>query len=918
MMEERTRPFHAQDIKDVLSALGVQPKEGLFHHEVKRRRREYGPNRLREVKSRSIGGILIDQFKSVVVIILALAAVLAFSFGRWSEGIAITTVIGVNGIIGLISEWRAVRSLEALRERGTRVARTRRDGREREVPVSGLVPGDVVILEGGDLVPADVRVIEANGLRADESALTGESVSVHKRPDPVNTNQPLAERSSLLFKGTTVIEGSGSGVVVATGMQTELGRISELAEQAESETTPLEQRLNRLGWRLAWATLVIAVLVAGSGLAAGQPVLPMIETAIALGVAAIPEGMPAVATIALARGMWLMSRRHALVRRLAAVETLGATRVILTDKTGTLTENEMSLHSVVTPDGDHELDLPGKRPEGRRESPGHEPNRADGACQRVLEIGVLCNNASLAASGTDDGGAEAHGDPTEIAILRAGAAFGLHREAMLADKPEVSEIAFDPDLMMMATVHEVDSGFEIAVKGAPQAVLEASTALANGADEARPMTDERRNTWVERSEGLASDGLRVLATAAKKCDAADEDPYRNLRFVGLLGLLDPPRADVRESIQACRRAGIRVVMVTGDQSKTAMAIGRQVGLVDDDCASSVVHGRELGAPDDLSRQERERILETRIFARVSPEQKLQLVQLFQESGHIVAVTGDGVNDAPALKKADIGVAMGQRGTDAAREVAEMVLEDDALTSIVVAVRQGRTIFSNIRKSVMFMLCTNVAEIIAVALASLAGAPLPLRPLQILYLNVLTDAWPALALGVNKGHGGVMDRPPRDPGESILTGSHWRAIGGWGLTIAACVLGALSLAILWRHMEPARAVTVSFLTLGFAKLLFVFNLRDRSSSLLHNEIIQNRWVWLAITLCVGLLFAAVYAPGLSETLDTRRPGAAGWGLIALFSALPSVAGQLWRVIRRDAHPARVEKSPGGAEVAAVSN
>jgi Ca2+-transporting ATPase len=359
-------------------------------------------------------------------------------------------------------------------------------------------------------------------------------------------------------------------------------------------------------------------------------------------------------------------------------------------------------------------------------------------------------------------------------------------------------------------------------------------------------------------------------------------------------LLDPPRRGVRESIKACQSAGISVVMVTGDQPKTAVAIGRQVGLVGDDHRTAVVHGRELRPPDELSPEERKRIHEARIFARVSPEQKLHLVQLFQDRGDIVAMTGDGVNDAPALKKANIGVAMGKRGTDAAREVSEMVLEDDALSSIVAAVRQGRVIFGNIRKSVMFMLCTNVAEVIAVTLASLVGAPLPLRPLQILYLNVLTDAWPALALGVNKGHACVMDKPPRDSKESVLTGGHWWAIGGWGLLIAVCVLGALSLAMLWQRMKPIQAVTISFLTLGFAKLWFVFNLRDRASSLLRNDIVRNPAVWLATTLCAALLLASVYAPGLSGLLETQPPGVAGWGLIILLSALPFVIGQVLRV------------------------
>ncbi|MGD2111097.1 MAG: cation-transporting P-type ATPase [Phycisphaerae bacterium] len=894
-MSKQRQPFHARDVDDVLGSFGVQPEQGLTAVEAKSRRREHGPNRLHEAKRRSIATILLDQFKSIVVLILAVAGLLAFSFGRWAEGIAIVAVIVINGCLGFVSEWRAVRSLEALRRIGKRRARSRREGRERHLPVSALVPGDIVILEGGDSVPADIRLIEANGLLADESTLTGESTTVHKHADAVDAGRSLAERSSMLFKGTTITNGSGQGVVVATGMRTELGNIAELAGQAQNETTPLEKRLDQLGWRLAWAILAVTALIAAVGLAAGRPMLPMIETAIALGVAAIPEGLPIVATLALARGMWLMSKRHALVNRLAAVETLGATRVILTDKTGTLTENRMTVRRVVTAAGDHDLNGQGDRRDLQSGTPAPKPGDAGTLLRRVLEVGVLCNNASLDPT-ERDGRGEAHGDPTEIALLQAGDSLGVHKEELLAAQPEVKEIAFSTDSMMMATVHRADARFRVAVKGAPQAVLEASDHLASDTDESDRMNAEDRRAWLDRSEALAGDGLRVLAMAEKTAGLEDEEPYHGLRFLGLVALWDPPRKGVRESITACQRSGVRVVMVTGDQPKTAAAIARQVGLVDDDRTPTIVHGRELRAPDELSSDDRARVLDAQIFARVSPEQKLRLVQLFQENGDTVAMTGDGVNDAPALKKADIGIAMGKRGTDAAREVAEMVLEDDALSSIEAAIRQGRVIFGNIRKSVIFMLCTNVAEVIAVALATLCGAPLPLRPLQILYLNVLTDAWPALALSVNKEQTGVMDQPPRDPKEAVLTNAHWWAIAGWGLTIAVCVLASLGLALSWQHMDRPRAVTVSFLTLGFAKLGFVFNLRSRHSSPWRNEILSNPWVWFSFTLCVVLLVAAIHAPGLAPLLETRPPGGAGWALIASFGAIPLVGGQALQMVQ----------------------
>ena len=902
--------------EDLLSELLVDPAEGLSRPEVRKRRKRFGPNRLREARRRTPWRILLDQFKSVVLIVLLVAAGLAFAVGELPEAVAVLAVVVVNGLIGFTTEWRAVRSMEALRQMGTRRVRVRREGHEREVAIDGLVPGDVIFQEGGDVAPADLRLIEANNLRVDEAALTGESVAVVKRTEPADPDAPLAERQSMIFRGTTVNEGSAEGVVVATGMETELGRVAAMAEEAEKQATPLQHRLDQLGSRLAWAVLGVSAVVAVAGLLSGRPMLLMIETAIALGIAAVPEGLPIVATIALARGMWLMARRQALINRLTAVETLGATRVIFTDKTGTLTENRMTLRRVLTLAGDHTLDV-GRGGDnyatgGNGDGSGrHGENFDDPLLRRAVEIGVLCSNASLTDLDRDGQPEEEQGDPTEVALLRAGLAFGLKREALLNEKPETREVAFDPDVMMMATFHEADGGFEVAVKGAPQAVLAACTSLAEGDHDKgndggnrsdRELRDEDRQRWIDRAEELADEGLRVLAVADKRADDPEAQPYESLRFVGLLGLYDPPGEGVKESIAACQRAGVRVVMVTGDQPATARAIGRQVGLADDD--SPAVHGADMAEPGDLSADQREEVLEAPIFARVSPRQKLQLMEIFQDHGEVVAMTGDGINDAPALKKADIGVAMGRRGTDAARQAADMVLKDDALHSIVAAIEQGRVIFANIRKSVMFMLCTNVAEILAVAAATLIGLPLPLRPLQILFLNVVTDVFPALALGVGKGDPRIMDRPPRSPKESLLTRGHWAAIGGWSVLVAACVLGALSVATFALGFDTAAAVTVSFLTLGFAKLWFVLNLRDPDTRPWDNDVVRNGWVWGATGLCTGVLLAAVYAPGLSTLLSTRPPGRDAWLCLLGMSLVPLVVGQAvlaaWKPARRLLH------------------
>ncbi|MGA6925015.1 MAG: cation-transporting P-type ATPase, partial [Desulfosarcina sp.] len=699
-----------------------------------------------------------------------------------------------------------------------------------------------------------------------------------------------------IFKGTTATSGSGMAVTVFTGMATELGRISEMTQTASSDATPLQKRLDRLGGHLAWLTIGVAALIAVGGWLVGQDPRKMIETALALGVAAIPEGLPIVATIALARGMVLMARRNVLIKRLPAVETLGATQVIFTDKTGTLTENRMSLRKVLTPNGDYTVDE-------RSGSIDADGDADDALPRRIIEIGLLCSNASLNETARDDESNREQGDPTETALLRAGRLVDLTRQGVLDRKPEEKEVPFDPQRMMMATFHRTaDNDFEVAVKGAPVRVLEVCTTLAGPkpANEGRPMDRKERRRWTDRAESLAAEGLRILALADKTAADVDAEPFEGLRFLGLVGLHDPPRSDVRDAIRECQEAGIRVVMVTGDQPATAAAIARQTGVVDDD-NPDIIHGGRLKDPEEMDDRERRRTLDTAIFARMSPRQKLHLIKLMQSEGLTVAMTGDGVNDTPALKKADIGVAMGRRGTDAARQVADMVLRDDAFGSIVSAVRQGRIIFGNIRKSVMFMLCTNAAEVIAVATAAVAGSfwdlPIPLLPLQILYLNVITDVFPALALSMGEGEPGVMKQAPRPRDESILTRRHWRAVGGWSLLIALCVLASLSVAFYIMDFETHRAVTVSFLTLAFGKLWFVYNLRSADSSPVDNDIVNNPYILGSIVLCSGLLAAAVYLPGLSDVLATEPPGMAGWFLIGGMSLIPFVWGQTLRAVQR---------------------
>jgi Ca2+-transporting ATPase len=639
-----------------------------------------------------------------------------------------------------------------------------------------------------------------------------------------------------------------------------------------------------------WITLAIAAVVAAAGILAGREILLMVETAIALAVATVPEGLPIVATIALARGMRSMARRNALINRLSAVETLGATTVICTDKTGTLTENQMTVVALALAVGDIQVSGEGLKTSGRFSLDGTTLNPSEhDALYQMLQVGVLCSNAELHVRGDDE--IEAVGEPLEVALLLAGVKAGVRRDELLERLPEVREVAFDPETKMMATFHKEDGTYWVGVKGAPGTVLAASRQILTD-DGVQVLDDEGREMWLNRNRQMAEDGLRVLALAVKAADAENAEPYKGLTFLGLAGLLDPPREEVRSALEACKAAGLRVVMVTGDHPVTALKIAQAVGLVQDGDVD-VVHGRSLGHVDDLSEEARQRVLQAPIFARVSPEQKLHLIAIHQEAGHVVAMTGDGVNDAPALKKADIGVAMGQRGTQVAKEAADMVLQDDNFSSIVSAVRQGRIIFHNIRKFVLYLLSCNISEIAIISVASLANAPLPIRPLQILFLNLVTDVFPALALGMGEGDPTIMQYPPRDSEEPVLTRRHWVEMGGFSAVITAVVLGVLALTLIGLEMSQERAVTTSFLTLAFAQLWHVFNMREQGSSLAGNDVVRNPWVWGALALCTGLLFAAVFLPGLNTLLKVENPGLAGWGLAFGASLVPWLVGQIFR-------------------------
>ncbi len=915
-----TQPWK-HGVEEVTNELGADISYGLGDSDVDERRSRYGRNELRQKKRKSALKILLEQFMSLIILLLAVAGVVSFLFGETIEGIAIVTVILLNTLIGFFTELKAIRSMEALRKLGKSVARVRRNGEVVELRSEELVPGDVVLLGEGDIVPADIRLSDASKIQVDESPLTGESYPVGKQTDPIAEDSEVTDRTNMLFKGTAITRGAGEGIVVNTGMSTEIGRIAEMTQSAEEESTPLEQRLNRLGRKLIWITLAIAVVTAVAGIIAGREIFLMIETGIALAVAAIPEGLPIVATIALARGMWIMARRHALINKLSAVETLGTTNLIGVDKTGTLTENEMSTQTIrYFPDPDPDSDTNGTGTSdvdgesgkvtvafdcaGLDESDA-ENQEIPGAVAAILETVRLCNNVESTG-----------GDPLEVALVRTAEAAGITGEELESRLPEIREVAFDSETKMMATIHAVDGDtsnehFLYAVKGAPEAVLDACTRVEHGAPrlgdgrvfdpgDGRDLGDGKRTELLDTADELAGEGLRVLAVARKIEERSDVEAYQDLHFLGFTALLDPPREDVKPAIRRCFEAGIDVAMITGDHASTAMNIAGRIGLLGEDPPPAVV-GREIEALSETE-EGRMRLRDAVVFARVDPEQKLNIITARQAQDNIVAMTGDGVNDAPALKKADIGIAMGRRGTEVAREAADMVLRDDAFSSIVAAIKQGRVIFDNIRKFVMYLLSCNLSEIMIVGLASFFAIPLPLLPLQILFLNLVTDVFPALALGVGKGGDEVMHRKARDPGESVLLPSHWRTIIAYSIVITVCVFGSLIIGFVILGAPRDEAVTMSFLTLAFAQLWHIFNMRRRDSRMFVNEITTNRYVWLALILCIAILLGALYIGPVAAVLELVGPDPLQWAVIIGMSLAPLLVIQLGKKLSR-----RIERS-----------
>jgi Ca2+-transporting ATPase len=871
---------------EALDRLSSGP-DGLSGAEARRRLREHGPNALPAAKPRSAWLILLDQLRGVVVLLLCAAAAVALMTADPIDAAAIAFVLVINTTLGFVTEFRARRAMESLVRLQAPRAVAWRDGHPLEIDARELVAGDVIQLEAGQFVPADARLLASSDLRTVEASLTGESLPVTKTWDPLPADTPLPDRSNMLYQGTTVADGTARGVVVATGTRTELGRIGELTANVRQQRTPLERRLDALGRRLVWLALGMGAIVSALAARRGLPVGQMIETGIALAIAAVPEGLPAVATTALAVGVYRMARRQALIRRLPSAETLGSVTVICTDKTGTLTAGAMAVTVLSLDDREVTINGAGYDLVGTFLEDGTQLDAArDAQVRDALTIGVLANHASLV---DEDGRVSILGDPTEAALLVAGARAGLDRQRLVEQQPQVGEVPFSSARMLMATFHRTDDAVVAYVKGAPGRVIERCDRILSSRGEV-PFDHPARERLLARNHELAARGLRVLALARGRPEQTDETALRHLTFVGFAGLIDPPASGVKETIRRFREAGIRTVMLTGDQQLTAQAVARDLGILAD--GDGVLDGRTMAglSDEDLTA----RTASVGAFSRVDPEAKLEIVRAFKRRGDIVAVLGDGVNDAPALRQADVGVAMGQRGTDVAKEAADVVLLDDRFSTIAVAVEQGRVIFDNIRKFVFYLFSCNLAEVLVLLVAAVVGLPLPLLPLQILWLNIVTDTFPALSLAIEPADRDVMQRRPRDPDEAIFSARFVRAITWYAVLITAVSLAAFWIALpSGADAASPRATTMTFMTLALAQTFHLGNARSEQHVLTMRQAVSNPIAVGAVVLVVLLQVLAVHFRPLVEVLRTEPLGGRDWLVCLSLAAIPAVAGQFTR-------------------------
>ena len=929
----RTSTMHDGTLEQLVQTLHTDLRDGLTADEIQRRLGVYGPNKLAEATGTSFWKLLFEQFKGFLVLLLLASAAISIAVGEIVDAVAILAIVIVNAVLGVLQEWRAEQSLQALKKMAAPSATVIRGGHQDTVPAEQLVPGDLVLLAAGNHVPADLRLIETVNLRIQESSLTGESVPVEKNASAVlDADIPIGDRSNSAFMGTVVTYGRGKGIVTSTGMHTQFGLIAEMLTAVSAEETPLQRRLEELGRTLGTAALVICALVFVIGIvrdtnpaqalteglasylsAHQKEILELFMTSISLAIAAVPEGLPAVVTICLALGMQRMVRRHALLRRLPAVETLGTATTICSDKTGTLTKNEMTVTRLWADGGFYDV-------AGRGYDPVGSLTRGDQAIQpleslplrSLMQGALLCNDAALERIEAQNG--ETHvtwrmvGDPTEGALVVLAGKAGLWRDEVEREHPRVAEVPFDSVRKRMTTVHAMpgeEARYRAYVKGAPDLLLSLCTQIETERG-VEPMTEATRAAIESANDEMASQALRVLAVACRPLTDADIGTIdwqieRDLIFLGLTGMIDPPRPEVREAVDLCYQAGIKPIMITGDHKDTAVAIAKELNFFSGTELSMT--GAEL---DNLSDDEFAKVVgEVDVYARVSPEHKVRIVDGLRNQGQVVAMTGDGVNDAPALKRADIGVAMGITGTDVAKETADMILTDDNFASIVAAVEEGRIIYSNIRKFVYYLISCNVGEILIIFGAMVAGLALPLRPIHLLWLNLVTDGLPALALGLEKGEPDIMQQPPRPPREPVINREMMLNTAVQAIAIAATTLGGFLIGLRVYPDSLVAAQTVAFATLVVSELLRAFTSRSERYPLLKLGILSNKYMVWATLSSFLLLMAVIYVPVFEPIFYTHELPLSDWLYIVPLTLVPSIAAEVtkWVAARRAPKPRR---------------
>ena len=901
-MKGLSEQWHEMDTRAAVIALGSDASSGLAPAEVERRRAAAGPNALATQAGPGWWAILLDQFKDFMVLVLLGATAVSYWLGEVTDALTIVAIVILNAVLGFFQEYRAERSLAALRRLAAPTARVRRGAAEALIAAAELVPGDLVLLEAGDRVPADCRLLLAAALAADESALTGESLPVAKDAAWQGAaNTPLGDRRNCVYMGTVLTRGRAEAVVTATGMQTEMGAIAGLMQGVQQEQTPLQRRLEQLGRWLILACLGVCALVAVTGVLRGEPVHAMFLAGVSLAVAAVPEGLPAIVTVALALGVQRMIRRGAIVRRLQAVETLGCATVICSDKTGTLTKNEMMVRALYAGGRHFAVSGDGYRPLGEFNCDGEALRPLeDAALAQCLRSAALCSNARLvhhrgdrkrfARKGEGGGEWQVQGDPTEAALVVAAAKGGFTADKLAAGWERVSEVPFEAERRRMAVITRgrETGALAVHVKGAPDVLLERCTTYAVGGRQL-PLDAAARRAILAAAEAMAGQALRVLAIAWCPLPGPQppDDPEAELVFLGLAGLIDPPRPEVRAAVATAAGAGVRTVMITGDHPATALAVARELGIAGP--AAVAVTGAALEAMDDAALLET--VATARVFARVSPAHKLRIVRALRQRGEVAAMTGDGVNDAPAVKEADIGIAMGRGGTDVTKEASAMVLADDNYATIVAAVHEGRAIYDNIRKFIRYLLSCNTGEVLTMFLAALIHLPLPLLPGQVLWVNLVTDGLPAMALGVDPAEPDLMQRPPRRASEGVFARRLGIKILGRGLLIGLGTLGVF----LWglRTGNLAAARTMAFATLVLAQLLHAFDCRSEHRSIWEVSLWRNPYLTGAVALSTLMLLAAIYVPPLARAFQTVPLAPVQWLPVLVAASL----GELFVGLRR---------------------